>query len=190
MEGYKIQQQHLLPNLWSASTSSCGSAAQGRQHVRNDTLCSQNLWQTTSWKSKENPQADGLSSIKSKNHKGLKTLLVSDGARCIVLATIGKAHLVLNKRLPTRGWTKIHTGNIDGFWKGAKKAIPDSLPSKKRTNGTSVCGRASDATNGAGNAPEKHNETYSRDLEKLVNSPEVTRRVFGAKVLWRCTRGN
>jgi hypothetical protein len=30
---------------------------------------------------------------------------------------------------------------------------------------------------------EKHNETYSRDLEELVNSPEVTRCVFGAKVL-------
>ena len=49
-----------------------------------------------------------------------------------MLATIAKGHLVLNKRLPTRGWTKIHTGNIDGFWKGAKKAIPDSLPSKKK----------------------------------------------------------
>jgi len=30
---------------------------------------------------------------------------------------------------------------------------------------------------------KKHSETYSRDLEELVNSPEVTRRVFGAKVL-------
>lgn len=28
----------------------------------------------------------------------------------------------LNERLPKRGWTKIHTGNIDGFWKGAKKS--------------------------------------------------------------------
>ena len=36
----------------------------------------------------------------------------------------------LNKRLPNRGWTKIHTGNIDGFWKGLKKTVPDSLPSK------------------------------------------------------------
>ena len=55
VEGYKIQQQHLLPNLCSASTSSCGSTAQGRQHVRTATLCSQSLWQTTSWRSKENP---------------------------------------------------------------------------------------------------------------------------------------
>ena len=88
-------------------------------------------------------QADGLSGIKSKKHKGLKTLLISDGTRCYPKLARKKSLLhracnhtkgifSLNKRLPTRGWTKIHTGNIDGFWKGAKKAIPDSLPSQKK----------------------------------------------------------
>ena len=88
-------------------------------------------------------QADGLSGIKGKNHKGLKTLLISDGARCYPKLARKKSLLhracshskgifSRNKRLPTRGWTKIHTGNIDGFWKGAKKAIPDSLPSQKK----------------------------------------------------------
>ena len=88
-------------------------------------------------------QADGLSGIKSKKHKGVKTLLISDGARCYPKLARKKSLLhracnhskgifSLNKRHPTRGWTKIHTGNIDGFWKGAKKAIPDSLPYKKK----------------------------------------------------------
>jgi hypothetical protein len=73
--------------------------------------------------------------------------------------------------------------------KGLKRPfLTGYLP--KKTNGTSVCGSASDATNGAGNAREKHNETYSRDLEELVNSPEVTRRVFGAKGAVKVHTGN
>ena len=39
---------------------------------------------------------------------------------------------VLHKRLPKRGWTKIHIGNLGGFWTGVKKTVPDSLPSKKK----------------------------------------------------------
>ena len=113
-------------------------------------------------------QADGLSGIKGKNHKGLKTLLISDGARCYPKLARKKSLLhracshskgifSRNKRLPTRGWTKIHTGNIDGFWKGAKKAIPDSLPSQKKeqTECQFVWRGAPDSTNGAGNARGK-----------------------------------
>ena len=103
---------------------------------------------------------------------------------CIVLATMAKGHLVLNKRLPTRGWTKIHTGNIDGFWKGAEKAIPDSLPyQKKEQTERQFVEVPQTLPMALGMHGEKHHETYSRDLEELVNSPEVTRRVFGAKVL-------
>jgi len=65
-------------------------------------------------------QADGLSGIKGKNHKGFKTLLISDGARCYPKLARKKSLLHRacshskgifsgNKRLPTRGWTKIHT---------------------------------------------------------------------------------
>jgi len=140
-------------------------------------------------------QADGLSGIKGKNHKGLKTLLISDGARCYPKLARKKSLLhracshskgifSRNKRLPTRGWTKIHTGNIDGFWKGAKKAIPDSLPSQKKEQTERQFVEVPQTLPMAlGMHGEKHHETYSRDLEELVNSPEVTRRVFGAKVL-------
>jgi hypothetical protein len=143
-----------------------------------------------------------LASIKSKNHKGLKTLLISDGARCYPKLARKKSLLHRacshskgifsgNKRLPTRGWAKIHTGNIDGFWKGAKKAIPDSLPSQKKEQTERQFVEVPQTLPMAlGMHGEKHNETYSRDLEELVNSPEVTRRVFGAKGAVKVHTGN
>ena len=89
---------------------------------------------------------------------------------CIVLAAIAKGILSCNKRLPTRGWTKIHTGNIDGFWKGAKKAIPDSLHSQKKEQTERQFVEVPQTLPMAlGMHGEKHNETYSRDLEELVN---------------------
>ena len=45
---------------------------------------------------------------------------------CIVFAFIARAYLVW-----TKDFRKEPQGNIDGFWRGAKKAIPDSLPLKK-----------------------------------------------------------
>ena len=72
---------------------------------------------------------------------GLRTLLIADGARCypglakkktllLQQCNHSKGIFCIKKKLKQRGWVKVHTGNIDCFWKGAKKSIPGSLSSK------------------------------------------------------------
>ena len=71
-------------------------------------------------------------------------------------------------------------------WQGASKSIMDmacGISQKKEQTERQFVEVPQTLPMALGMHGEKHNETYSRDLEELVNSPEVTRCVFGAKVL-------
>ena len=72
---------------------------------------------------------------------------------CIVFAIIARAYLVW-----TKDFRKEPQGNIDGVWKGAKTAIPDSLPVKKwqtKCEHMDMFQTFSDAINGGENAQVK-----------------------------------
>ena len=86
-------------------------------------------------------EAGGLDGIATHDSDGLRTLLIADGARCypglakkktllLQQCNHSKGIFCIKKKLKQRGWVKVHTGNIDCFWKGAKKSIPGSLSSK------------------------------------------------------------
>ena len=87
-------------------------------------------------------QAKCFQSVAKKDAKGLRTLLIADGAPCYP-ALAKKYGLLLQQcnhsqgnfcrtiTLKNRGKVKIHTGHVDGFWKLLKEAIPGSLPSKR-----------------------------------------------------------
>ena len=86
-------------------------------------------------------EAGGLDGIATNDSDGLRTLLIADGARCypglakkktllLQQCNHSKGIFCIKKKLKQRGWVKVHTGNIDCFWKGAKKSIPGSLSSK------------------------------------------------------------
>ena len=78
---------------------------------------------------------------------------------CIVLATIAKAYLVLTKDILREAGQRSTQEILMVSGKGLKRLFLTVYLTKKRTNGTSVCGSALDATNGAGNAREKHGKT-------------------------------
>lgn len=87
-------------------------------------------------------QAKCFQSVAKKDAKGLRTLLITDGAPCypalakkyglsLQQCNHSQGNFCRTRTLKNRGKVKIHTGHVDGFWKILKEAIPGSLPSKK-----------------------------------------------------------
>ena len=74
---------------------------------------------------------------------------------CILLAAIAKAYLVVTKDFLREAGQRSTQEILMVSGKGLKRQFLTVYLPKKRTNGTSVCGSASDSTNGAGNARGK-----------------------------------
>ena len=85
--------------------------------------------------------------MKSKDPRGLRTLLLTDGAPCykglakkykllLRQCNHAKGVFAVTRNAKKRGKVKVHTGGIDGFWKIVKQGIPASISSlvKGRTN--------------------------------------------------------
>ena len=198
MEGCKSQLEHLLYQIFAVLQRHRAGQQRRAVNMFELPLCAA----TAKAYGKPPPesqkrilQADGMSGIKSKNRNGLKTLLIIDGARCYPSLARKKSLLHLacshskglfspNKRLPKRGWTKIHTGTLDGFWRGAKKTIPDSLPSKSHgKRNVNICKsliRYQWRWNCTGQNLMKRT---AATFEDFVQQTKFTRRVFGPKVV-------
>jgi hypothetical protein len=76
-----------------------------------------------------------------------------------VLAAIAKAYLVVTKDFLREAGQRSTQEILMVSGKGLKRLFLTVYLTKKRTNGTSVCGSALDATNLSGNAREKHGKT-------------------------------
>ena len=92
-------------------------------------------------------ETNAFQQVKSKDPRGLRTLLLTDGAPCykglakkykllLRQCNHAKGVFAVTRNAKKRGKVKVHTGGIDGFWKIVKQGIPASISSlvKGRTN--------------------------------------------------------